>query len=123
MRLGLRRGRSEQDRLCRALRDGVMRARAQARLKAEVSILAHNALAWLTRGPGKETEGSPGWTVPVKPSPRSDTSINVLMHPEFLAIITRILEKLSPFPEARAAAAEAIQQQKNVLDHRPAEQR
>lgn len=42
-------------------RDAVEEARAQARLAAEVEVRKRNPEFWLSRGPGKERPGQPGW--------------------------------------------------------------
>lgn len=42
-------------------RDAVEEARAQARLAAEVEVRKRNPEFWLSRGPGRERPGQPGW--------------------------------------------------------------
>jgi hypothetical protein len=109
LRLGLRRGKSERDKLCRKLRDGVMQARAQARLAAEVAMLKDDPGRWLTQGPGRVTEGSPGWSVPVKAVPRREhPQVDVLLHPELQGLFRGLLEVLSPYPDARSVVVQAL---------------
>ena len=48
------------------LRDEVMRARAHARLMAEMQLRTKEPKSWLLNGPGKPTAELPGWTSPVK---------------------------------------------------------
>jgi hypothetical protein len=40
----------------------VRSAAAQARLRAEITVLEENARIWLEHGPGREFPGNPGWT-------------------------------------------------------------
>src|SRR5438874_13499824 len=40
----------------------VLRARAQARLRAEGRLLEQDPLSWLRLGPGRERRGRRGWT-------------------------------------------------------------
>ncbi len=46
----------------RAFRDQMLRARAEARVAAEVAIHRDDKKFWLTHGPGKDRPGEPGWT-------------------------------------------------------------
>ncbi len=50
----------------RAFRTEVRRARAQARIGAEIAVRRDNPLAWLRYGPGRERPGEPGWTQSVE---------------------------------------------------------
>jgi hypothetical protein len=84
----------------------VRQAQAEARLAAELKLLEKNPLQWLKCGPGRETPGAPGWTTPVKPLFAGDgDAVNVLLLPEFQAVLVSMLDALAPFPEARAALA------------------
>lgn len=40
----------------------VAKARATARMAAETDVRKGNPLAWLTKGPGRDRPGEPGWT-------------------------------------------------------------
>lgn len=40
----------------------VVQARAYARSVAEMKVFKENPLAWLTKGPGRDRVGEPGWT-------------------------------------------------------------
>lgn len=96
----------------RALRQFVARldaAAATARLLAEVAVHADDPKYWLKFGPGRDRPGEPGWAREVKPflEDRS-TTVNVLANPLISDLLTVILAALAPFPEARVAAAAAI---------------
>lgn len=83
----------------------VEKAQAMVRMQAESDVLKKDPLQWLRSGPGKETSGAAGWSLPAKPQEKGPAlQVNLLGHP----IVALILEKLSPYPEARAAAAEAL---------------
>ena len=87
----------------------VFQATAQARLKAETAVFADAPLNWLKFGPGKQTTIDPGWTNPVKaPAVDKQEAVNPLLHAEVMAIFRRLQDSLAPFPEARIAAATAI---------------
>jgi len=92
--------------LYRDFLEAVNQAKAQARLVAESEARRKAPLSWLRYGPGRETSRMPGWTDPVKPAPRrerSGPSFN-----RFQEMIPVLLEVLGPFPEARAALADAV---------------
>ena len=100
----------EQRRAQAAYRSFAERARqaaAQARLGAEVNIHNDKPLDWLRNGPGRETADAPGWTSPVRPraGTRPDSA---LLDADFQAVVARLMESLADFPEARAAAARAL---------------
>jgi hypothetical protein len=87
----------------------VMKARATARLRAEMAALSDDPIAWLRNGPGKDKPNDPGWSVGIKPVVHEqNTQINVLLSPEMQGIFASILQVLAPHPEARAAVAEAL---------------
>ena len=46
----------------REFAEAVRLARAQARLRAETVALEEKPMDWLKSGPGRDSEGSPGWT-------------------------------------------------------------
>ena len=91
-------------------RAAVERARAEARLAAEIRVHREAALAWLRQGPGKERPDNPGWTQAVPPPRVVETNqqINVLCSPELQGVIAALLQVLAPFPEARVAVAKAL---------------
>jgi hypothetical protein len=96
--------------LVRALCRDVLQAHAQARLKAEVAILADKPLDWLRYGPGKEKPGAPGWSAAARAQPPTPSEAEPLASPEFSAAVQRLLDVLAPFPEIRVAAARALRQ-------------
>jgi hypothetical protein len=87
----------------------VLKAKAHARLKAEMAALAEDPVAWLKSGPGKDKPNDPGWSSSIRPVVReSNTQVNVLLSPELQGVFGSILQVLAPFPEARAAVSEAL---------------
>src|SRR4051794_15681385 len=46
----------------RGFADRILRAAAQARALAEVELHKRDPKVWLKSGPGRETEGNPGWS-------------------------------------------------------------
>jgi hypothetical protein len=106
----LRRGRGKRaPAVYRAFAEAVAQAAAQARLAAELQVFEKRTLDWLKCGPGKERANDPGWSSTPKPAPpRKADAGGLMQHPEFLRLCAALLEALTPFPEARAAAAEVI---------------
>jgi hypothetical protein len=47
--------------------DQVRQAKAQAQILAEIEVRVNAPRFWLTRGPGREPPGSPGWSKGTKP--------------------------------------------------------
>src|SRR6476659_1779093 len=92
--------------LYRDFLEAVNQAKAQARLVAESEARRKAPLSWLRYGPGRETSRMPGWTDPVKPRPRRERSGPSFSR--FQEMIPVLLEVLGPFPEARAALADAV---------------
>lgn len=87
----------------------VTQARAQARLNAEMEAMRRDPLRWLMQGPGKERPNDPGWSQVVRPVLNQDNrSVNILLAPEMQSIFASILQVLAPYPEARAAVAQAL---------------
>ncbi len=85
----------------------VRQAQAQARLFAEHRAMQDDPLVWLKSGPGKETARMPGWTSPIKPlTPPKRT--NGLSAERLQLLVGCLLTALTPFPEARLAAALAL---------------
>lgn len=87
----------------------VLQAQGQVRLGAEIAVLKNKPLDWLKCGPGKEMPGSPGWTSTVK-ALAAEPRVNPLLRPEIQHLVAVLLRLLTPFPEARAAVAEALVQ-------------
>jgi hypothetical protein len=87
----------------------VRKASAQARIAAEMQVWEQDPEKWLKHGPGKDKEGSEGWGQP--PIPRvteKNQQINVLLHPQMQGLFAALLQLLAPYPEARAAVAQAL---------------
>jgi hypothetical protein len=101
----------------RHFRAAVLQALAQARLAAEIKAFQDEPLAWLKSGPGKETaDNRPGWSSAVKPViNETNQTINLLLAPEMQGVFAALLQVLSPFPEARAAVAQALAGQKQTI--------
>jgi hypothetical protein len=81
----------------------VRKAAAAARLAAEQAIFDKDPKFWLSHGPGKETEASPGWTGE-RPAARTD-AIHVS---DWSAIWPLVDQALAQFPEARKAIVELL---------------
>jgi len=92
----------------------VIQAMAQARITAEMKAFKDAPLAWLTRGPGRETEEGKGWTVSVKPSPKAAKD-----DVDVLGLMARLLQLLAPFPDARKAVAGMLQGNMPAVEHQP----
>jgi hypothetical protein len=92
----------------RLLKQAIDQAQAVARCTAEIAVLKDSPDRWLRTGPGKEAEGNPGWSIPVKPHVTNNQQINVLLSPQMQGLFAAILQVLSPYPEARAAVALAL---------------
>jgi len=93
----------------RSLAERVRHAHGHARCMAEIDLHTNNSKAWLLNGPGKNSDSLPGWSTPVKGQPKPERhSVNVLAEPQLQALLTSLLETLSPYPEARAALATAL---------------
>ncbi len=93
----------------RGFAEAVRQAAAQARLAAETAAFKKDAVNWLKSGPGRETAALPGWSMPVKARPADKRRENPLLQPEVARLVAALLEALTPFPEARTAAAAAIE--------------
>jgi hypothetical protein len=92
----------------RAFRVAVLKAQAQARLGAEVTVLKDKPLDWLRYGPGRQTEESAGWTGTVRPPPAGAGQKGAQALHEVQELCKTVLELLAPYPEARAALAAAL---------------
>src|SRR5262245_25232287 len=82
---------------------------AQARVKAEIAVPAADPKIWLRSDPGKEREGDPGWSAPVKAALQSSGNAAMLASPEWNALWCLILKSLASFPDARKALVDAMQ--------------
>jgi hypothetical protein len=100
----LRRGRGP-------LANKLLEAAARARLKAEMAVYEADPRFWLRHGPGKETRDTPGWTALAKPSFEQgyDGAAELLASGELQEILGKLLDGLTPFPDARAAVAGTIE--------------
>jgi hypothetical protein len=98
--------------LCQGrFRAAVEQAAAQARMAAEVQVFQKRPLDWLRCGPGRASADSPGWTAAVKApavSPARETDL--LLLPEVQRLVQFILERLTPYPDARAAVAAGLEE-------------
>jgi hypothetical protein len=94
----------------RTFAEAVRQAESQARLGAEMAAYKKDALNWLKSGPGgRETSRRVGWGMPVRPRPpRERREVNPLLQPAAAQALVALLAALAPFPEARAAAAAAL---------------
>jgi hypothetical protein len=71
----------------------VLRARAQARLRAEGRLLEQDPLNWLRLGPGRERRGRPGWTEAAKAQvDLSPEEVAGQVDPELEAQMKEVLE-------------------------------
>lgn len=59
----LEKGEAGQEPFARLAKD-VRQARAAARIGAERTVYREHPITWLTKGPGRERAGAPGWTAP-----------------------------------------------------------
>lgn len=99
----------DADPACRHFRAAVRQAHAQSRLDAEVAVRKSKPLDWLRYGPGKGSARRPDWTAARKaPARTAGRRDNPLLHPSTRAVLHLLLEALTPFPEARAAASAAV---------------
>ena len=104
----LRCGRAKKPQpLYRDLLEQVEQAQAQARLVAETQALRKAPLSWLRYGPGRQTGRLPGWTDAVKP-PKAERHAFASSVRRTQELVSTMLEALEPFPEARAALAQAL---------------
>jgi hypothetical protein len=107
--------------LYRDFLQAVRQAQAHARLIAETQALHESPLTWLKSGPGKETARLRGWTSPIKPTTpkRKQGGMSDERLWEFM---TCLLNALTPFPEARMAASDALEKGGFFADPNPPEQ-
>jgi len=110
LRRWLARGR--KDARYRQFRLSVMQARAHARLTAEWELRNKDAKTWLQNGPGKEVIDAPGWGKEVIDAPgwgKSAADAPPNDQGDLWRLLGLLNEALTPFPEARQAAAAAIE--------------
>jgi hypothetical protein len=94
----------------RRFADAVRAANAQVRLRAESELLDTDPKSWLTQGPGKHRTRRPGWSGTVKPTEETDDrSANLLADPAMSRLLARLSEVLAPFPDARKAVADILE--------------
>jgi hypothetical protein len=102
----LRKGRGHGARRYRDFREAVCQAAAQARMAAEVQVFQKRPLDWLRYGPGREAADSPGWTATVKaPAVGPGREDDLLLRPEVQRLLQFLLDRLAPYPDARAVVA------------------
>jgi hypothetical protein len=77
-------------------------AQAQARLRAEMSLLEKDVRTWLKHGPGRDLPGKPGWAGMVRPAPPA-RAMDLGSSPEFLQLLAKFRVTLADHPEALAA--------------------
>jgi hypothetical protein len=92
----------------RSFAKDVREAQAKARLRAEMAVFEADPKIWLIHGPGRETDGSPGWSVSVKPAEGTAGERNALLDPQLMALFHTLLEVLRDYPEARIQVAQAL---------------
>jgi hypothetical protein len=85
-------------------------AAAQARVTAELEVFHNDPKTWLTKGPGRETKDTPGWSGVVRPvvALTDNRTVNLLADPGAAALLNLLLAALAPYPEARRAAIDAL---------------
>jgi hypothetical protein len=89
--------------------EAIRQARAEARGTSEVEVKREDPIVYLTKGPGRERPGRPGWTsVGDGQTAQATTTVNVLIAPQWITIRTELLQTLEAFPEARAAIAHVL---------------
>ncbi len=103
-------GKRRGPRRYREFRRAITEAAAQARVAAELAVFQDDPRTWLTKGPGRETADTPGWSGVVRPvvALTDNRSVNLLADPSASALLTMLLAALAPFPEARRAAIDAL---------------
>lgn len=95
----LEQGAREADGPCRDFHDEIWKAKAQARLKAEVDLREQNTLAWLRFGPGREAGSRPGWTGAVRHDSLRDRDDPDRLRAQVFDLLGKLLEILRPYPE------------------------
>jgi hypothetical protein len=88
----------------------VIQARAHARGTAEIAVRQESPSVYLTRGPGRDQPGRPGWTNNADGSmaQAQTTVVNVLMSTNWQDVQARVLAALVKHPDARADVLAAL---------------
>lgn len=81
---------------------------AQARLLAETSLYKDEPRIWLEHGPGRERLDVPGWSGPVKAAVGLAAPSNLFENIQLMAMCSRMLEALTPWPDARQRVSDAL---------------
>jgi hypothetical protein len=87
----------------------VRRAAALSRLLAESQAYKKDPRFWLSHGPGRDRPNYPGWAGEIRPN---STDGPVPEQQDWGAVCVCLMQALAEFPEARAAAALALQEMK-----------
>jgi hypothetical protein len=82
----------------RALREAVLAAAAQARLKAETEVFKKKPSVWLQRGPGKDRRDVPGWSLPPRPIEPDYREPNWFLTQEGMEVLAQLRNLLAPHP-------------------------
>lgn len=95
----------------------VRKARGWARLEAEMNLYKGDPRSWLKAGPGREVRGKPGWTRDASPKlePKMQFA-HPLADPAWRELIEKMLDVLTPYPDARKALAQVLKQQEPARD-------
>lgn len=104
--LWMKRGENERKQPYVGFMEEVRLARAQARLSAEIEVRKDLPFNWLRYGPGREREGTPGWTE--SKEVKHSGSVDVLHSTEWGRLAEVIDGALLPYPDARLAVANAL---------------
>jgi hypothetical protein len=94
----------------RSLAREVRQAAARCRLVAECAAYKKEPKFWLAHGPGRDRPGYPGWAGEVRPNAADGPVPDPV---DWSALGIRLLHGLAEFPEARAAAAQVLQEVKS----------
>jgi hypothetical protein len=98
----------------------IEQAKAQARLKAEMTAMENDPRFWLKNGPGRDLPDKPGWAAMVRPIlTGNQQTVNLFMSPEFLQFMHTLRAVLAPFPDALKALTAAMDQPKPEIIQLP----
>ena len=89
----------------RGLARAVLAAHAQARLRAEIDVLARGPRYWLEHGPGRERPDKPGWSSAIAPAGAALGPPNALCDREFLAVLQRLRAEFDEEPQVQRRIA------------------
>jgi hypothetical protein len=90
----------------------VRQAAAMCRLVAECNVYKKDPKFWLAHGPGRDRPGYPGWAGETRPLSLEDQATGTAPAMDWSSVCIRLLNALADFPDARAAAAQALQELK-----------